>query len=140
MDFPESRVYQEKQPMRILVAENNHVNQRVVLSMLRKLGYHPDLATNGLEVLKEMEQKSYDIIFMDIWMPKMDGLEAAHHIREHANPRPYIIALTASVMKQDRINCFKAGMQDFLAKPFTIEDLELKIAQYWLSRVTGTNL
>jgi len=115
---------------RILIAEDNIVNQRVALAFLQKLGYEADVVPNGLLVLSALEHTSYDIIFMDLRMPEMGGLEAARHIIKRFKPAPYIIALTASAMEDDRMDCLMAGMQDFLPKPFTPEDLVDALARY----------
>lgn len=115
----------ERQSLRILLAEDNIVNQKVGLRMLERLGYHADVATNGLEVLKALERRSYDVILMDIQMPEMDGLEAARRIRMLPNGTEiYIIAITAHALKGDRETCFNAGMNGYISKPVRIEDLQ----------------
>jgi CheY-like chemotaxis protein/HPt (histidine-containing phosphotransfer) domain-containing protein len=113
-------------PIRILLAEDNAVNQRVALGMLGRLGYGADLATNGHEVLRALEQASYDLVLMDIQMPEMDGLEAARHIRQNVprERRPSIVAMTANAMTGDRDRCLEAGMDDYLKKPLRVEELE----------------
>ena len=113
-------------PERVLLVEDNGVNQKVALRMLERLGYRADLAVNGVEALKAVEQESYDIILMDMQMPEMDGLEATRRMRA-AIPagvsRPSIIALTASAMAEDRERCLAAGMDDYLNKPIELDDL-----------------
>ncbi len=118
----------------MLFAEDLYVNQKVGLRILKKLGYEAELATNGLEVLAALERQHFDIIFMDIRMPEMDGLEATRQIRSRSPETPYIIALTANAMMQDREKCMAAGMNDFLAKPITRANLETVIERY-LERV-----
>ena len=128
-------------PLRILLAEDNSVNQKVVLFQLRKLGYEADIAVNGLEVLSASDQIHYDLILMDCHMPEMGGYEASRKIREresasngHATSHTYIVALTADAMEGDREKCLAAGMDDYLSKPTRIDDLSAALA-----RVRPTN-
>ena len=116
-------------PLRILVVEDNVTNQKVVRQILKRLGYETDLASNGYEAIQAVKNKSYDLIFMDIHMPEMDGLEATREIRKKIfvhNP-PVIIALTADVLKGERELCLRAGMDDYLTKPIKIESLKAVI-------------
>ncbi|MBT5815817.1 MAG: response regulator [Opitutales bacterium] len=109
----------ESMPMSILLAEDNVVNQKVATRLFSKIGYKIEVANNGLEALKSLEQNEYDLVFMDIQMPEMDGLEATRQIIERwGEDRPRIIALTANAMREDRENCFGAGMDEYLTKPF----------------------
>ncbi len=104
----------------ILLAEDNAVNQKVAMLMLKRLGHQPDLAANGLEVLEAVKRQHYDVIFMDLQMPEMDGLEATKQLQGDAFddiPRPWIIALTANTMRGARERCFEAGMDDYISKP-----------------------
>jgi len=110
-------------PLSILVAEDNKVNQIFIMNTLGKLGYTADLVMDGAEALKMTEQKSFDIILMDIQMPVMDGLEATKLIKEKYPVHPYIIALTASALQQDKDQCLKAGMDDYISKPVKLEEL-----------------
>jgi CheY-like chemotaxis protein len=112
-------------PLRILVADDNRVNQRVGQALLEKLGYRAEVVSNGLEVLHALELHSYDIVFLDVQMPEMDGLNAAReiHRRWSEEDRPRIIAMTAEAMLGDRERCLEAGMDDYLAKPIRIVDL-----------------
>jgi CheY-like chemotaxis protein len=116
---------------RVLLAEDNSVNQKVALHMLARLGYRADLAADGREVLEAVRRQPYDIILMDVHMPEMDGLEATRRLR--ANPpeagRPWIIALTAGVMQSDREGCLDAGMDDFITKPIKLAELAAALAQ-----------
>lgn len=111
--------------MHILLAEDNPVNQKVALRMLERIGFSADVANNGLEALNALEQKTYDIILMDMQMPEMDGLEATRRIvdKYDESSRPYIIALTANAMQGDRERCIAAGMNDYISKPIRMEDL-----------------
>jgi CheY-like chemotaxis protein len=112
-------------PLRILVADDNRVNQRVGQALLEKLGYRAEVVSNGLEVLHALELHSYDIVFLDVQMPEMDGLSAAREIRRRwsEEDRPRIIAMTAEAMLGDRERCLEAGMDDYVAKPIRIVDL-----------------
>jgi signal transduction histidine kinase/DNA-binding response OmpR family regulator len=115
-----------RQPLRILLAEDNVVNQRVAVRLLERFGYRPDVASNGLEVLAAVERQAYDVVLLDIQMPEMDGIETAHRITKQFEPgkRPRLIALTANVLKDDRELCAGAGMNDFLAKPMHLAELQ----------------
>ena len=111
---------------RLLLAEDNVVNQKVAFLMLSKLGYRADVAANGLEVLDAVKRQPYDIILMDVQMPEMDGLAAARALRgQDPDPRtrPCIIALTANAMQGDREACLGAGMDDYISKPIKTEEL-----------------
>ena len=110
-------------PLNILVAEDNLINQKLILRILDKLGYRPDLAENGLEALEKMEHKLYDVILMDVQMPVMDGLETTMRIRELSEQFPFIIAMTANAMPEDREMCLQSGMDDYIVKPMKLEDL-----------------
>jgi CheY-like chemotaxis protein/nitrogen-specific signal transduction histidine kinase len=112
-------------PLRVLVAEDNAVNQRLALLLLGKLGYRADVASNGLEVLDALERQPYDLILMDIQMPEMDGLEATARIRERWDDgeRPWVVAVTANAMQGDRDVCLAAGMDDYVTKPIQIDEL-----------------
>ncbi|MCX6670020.1 MAG: PAS domain S-box protein [Methanothrix sp.] len=111
-------------PLRILLAEDNDVNQKVALQMLKRLGYHADVAANGLEVLKALESQPYDVILMDIQMPEMDGIDAAQRIRERWPNGPKIVAITALALEGDRERLIQAGMDDYISKPIQIEELQ----------------
>ena len=114
-------------PERIRLAEDNAVNQKVALLMLQRLGYRADVVTNGLEVLEALQRQPYDIILMDVQMPELSGLETTRKLRERTanlEKRPWIIALTASAMLEDRAQCLAAGMDDYLSKPLQTEELK----------------
>ena len=115
-----------RMPLRILIAEDNSINQKIALRILAKMGYAADLAGNGLEVLQALEHKHYDVIFMDIQMPEMDGLQAARVINRTlaSMQKPRIIALTANVLEENRERCREAGIDDFLCKPIVLKDMQ----------------
>ncbi len=112
-------------PLRILIAEDNPVNQKVALRLLERLGHAADIAGNGREALEQLERAAYDVVLMDVQMPEMDGLEASRAIcaRWPAHERPRIIAMTAEAMQGDREKCLAAGMEDYVVKPVTRERL-----------------
>jgi signal transduction histidine kinase/DNA-binding response OmpR family regulator/CHASE1-domain containing sensor protein/HPt (histidine-containing phosphotransfer) domain-containing protein len=115
----------QKHPLRILLAEDNVVNQKVAINLLARLGYRADVAANGLEVLEALYRQDYDVILMDMQMPEMDGLEATTQIYQQWDRAkiPHIIALTANAMIEDRQKCFDVGMHDYLSKPIRLEEL-----------------
>jgi signal transduction histidine kinase/ligand-binding sensor domain-containing protein/DNA-binding response OmpR family regulator len=117
-------------PMDILIAEDNSVNQKVALHILQKMGYQPAMANNGLEVLDAVHQRNYNIIFMDVQMPEMDGLEATRLIRKQLAIQPIIIAMTANAMAEDREDCIRAGMDDYLSKPMKLSELIALLEKY----------
>jgi signal transduction histidine kinase/HPt (histidine-containing phosphotransfer) domain-containing protein len=119
-------------PLRLLLADDNPINQKVGLSVLLKLGYRADVAQNGLEVLKALEQKVYDILFLDVQMPEMDGLETARQISQRwpAEKRPRIIAMTGNALLGDREKCLQAGMDDYISKPVRIGELQAALERW----------
>jgi len=125
-------------PLRILIADDNRVNQKVGSRFLEKLGYRADVVGNGLEVLQALERQPYDIVFLDVQMPEMDGYEAARQLRLRwtGADRPRIIAMTGNAMQGDRENCLQAGMDDYIAKPVRAEDLRAALER-WGRRPTG---
>ena len=125
--------------LRILLAEDNAVNQMVALAILDRLGYHADVAWNGREALEALERQPYDIVLMDVQMPELDGLDATRRICERWPPevRPRIIAMTANAMLEDREACFAAGMDDYVAKPIRPDALAEALRQARPLRAAG---
>jgi len=120
-----------RHPLRILLAEDNVVNQKLALRLLQQMGYRADLAGNGLEAIECIARQPYDVVLMDVQMPEMDGLEASRRItaRWPAGARPRIVAMTANAMQGDRDDCIAAGMDDYLSKPIRVEQLVASLAQ-----------
>jgi PAS domain S-box-containing protein len=121
----------EVSPLRILLAEDSAVNQKVALALLAKLGYRADVVGNGREALTALEQERYDVVLMDVQMPELDGLDTTRRIHERwpAAERPRIVAMTANAMQEDRDACFAAGMDDYVAKPIRPEALAEALRQ-----------
>lgn len=119
-------------PLRLLMADDNRVNQKVGSSFLEKLGYWAEMVGNGLEVLQALERQPYDIIFLDVQMPEMDGYEAARQLRRRwpNAERPRIIAMTGNAMLGDGERCLEAGMDDYIAKPVRIEELRAALERW----------
>jgi CheY-like chemotaxis protein/HPt (histidine-containing phosphotransfer) domain-containing protein len=126
-------------PLRVLLCDDNIINQKVALRLLQQMGYRADLAANGLEALAALDRQPYDLIFMDVMMPEMGGLEATRLIRERQKqdsqfpnykPSIIIVAMTASAMQGDREKCLAAGMDDYVAKPVRLEEVRT-IVERW---------
>ena len=115
----------ERRPLRILLAEDNVVNQKLAMRLLRQMGYRVDLAGNGIEAIESVARQTYDVVLMDVQMPEMDGLEATRRIvaRWPDGDRPRIVAMTANAMQGDREACLAAGMDDYVVKPIRVEAL-----------------
>jgi two-component system sensor histidine kinase/response regulator len=118
-----SETFSREFPLRILVAEDNEINQKLILRILSKLGYEAGLAHNGKEVLEMADLSSYDLILMDVQMPEMDGLEATRMVRLCLEKQPVIIAMTANALDGDQDNCIQAGMDDYICKPVELNEL-----------------
>ncbi|MCO6451640.1 MAG: GAF domain-containing protein [Caldilineales bacterium] len=113
-----------RHPLRILVAEDNAINQKLALRLLSNMGYRADVAANGLEAIQAVERQRYDVILMDVQMPEMDGLEATRQIRKLLGlHQPHIVAMTANAMQGDREEALAAGMDDYVSKPIRVEEL-----------------
>jgi CheY-like chemotaxis protein len=118
-------------PLRLLLAEDNTVNQKVALHTLKRIAYTADVAANGLEVLAALERQTYDVVLMDVQMPEMDGVEAVRAIRDQwpSDAQPYVIAMTTHAMSGDRQRFLEAGMDDYVSKPFSLEELAAALAR-----------
>jgi PAS domain S-box-containing protein len=119
-------------PLKILLVEDVAVNQKIALQLLQRLGYRADIANNGQEALEALQRQSYDLIFMDVQMPEMDGLEATQRIRRDLKltHQPWIVAMTAHARREDQQACFAAGMNDYLSKPIYPETIKLALGCY----------
>jgi PAS domain S-box-containing protein len=125
---------------RLLLAEDNLVNQRVALLMLSKLGYRADVAANGREVVEAADRQPYDVILMDVQMPEVDGLEATRQLHQkwpNRADRPWVIAITANAMQGDRERCLEAGMDDYISKPIKLEELATALDRARAERLAG---
>ena len=121
----------KKYPFQILVAEDNMINQKLIRNVFELLGYKMDIAANGLEAIDSLQRKNYDLIFMDVQMPEMNGYEATGIIvQSKMEKRPVIIAMTANAMRGDREKCIEAGMDDYITKPLRVDDL-IKMIEFW---------
>jgi CheY-like chemotaxis protein len=123
---------QANEPPRILMAEDNPINQRVGKLILQRAGFNIDIVADGNEALEAHQARPYDLILMDCQMPMMDGFEASQKIRELAQPQPVIIAVTANALVGERERCLNAGMDDYLSKPFQAEQL-IAMVKKWVA-------
>jgi two-component system, sensor histidine kinase and response regulator len=127
--------------LRVLLAEDNAVNQRLAVRLLEKRGHHVVVAGNGAEALAAMEKQEFDLVFMDVQMPEMDGLEATAEIREKektSGKHLPIIALTAHAMKGDREKCIASGMDGYLTKPIRPQELDEVLEDFMTRRIAAT--
>lgn len=122
-------------PPRILLAEDNELNRKVTLLMLERLGYKVDVASDGIEVLEALGHQLYDLVLMNIGMPKMDGIETAREIRRRWKNGLKIIAITAYVLPGVRGKCLEAGMDDYIGKPVKMKELAKLLSKYSFSPV-----
>ncbi len=120
-------------PIKILIVEDNIFNQKIAVLTLKKLGYQADIVTDGHEAVTALSTQEYDLVFMDMQMPVMDGLTATKIIRENSSSKtkPWIIALTANVLPEDRQACIDAGMNDYISKPFSSKDIMRSLGDFY---------
>ncbi len=132
-----AQVLGKQRPLSILLAEDNVINQKVAMRIMERLGYAPILVSNGLEAVEAVKTNQFDVVLMDLHMPQMNGLEAAARIRAEAadDRQPYMIALTADVIKGHRQESLDQGMDDFLAKPIRVDELVAALQRVPLDRV-----
>lgn len=135
-------------PLEILIAEDNPINQEVAKGLMKRLGYAPDIAENGIQVLEQLAKKDYDLIFMDVQMPEMNGYEATQAIHQmYGEQRPRIVAMTANAMEGDRQKCLDAGMDGYVSKPImlsevtaVIQDTSLNLPSHKANRTKGDHV
>jgi CheY-like chemotaxis protein/HPt (histidine-containing phosphotransfer) domain-containing protein len=130
-----------RHPLRILLAEDNVVNQKLATRLLERMGYRIDVASNGLEAVESVARQRYDVVLMDIQMPELDGMEATRRIiaSHPTDDRPTIVAMTANAMDGDREMCLAAGMDDYVSKPIRVAELTEALRRAWTSRHEGAN-
>ncbi len=132
----------DRLPLKILIAEDNLINQELAMAMLIKMGYQPDVVDNGLAVLEALQVEHYDLLLLDVQMPEMDGLETADYLVNHWHElhtgyeRPTIVAMTASAMQGDREMCLRAGMDDYISKPIMMDSLQRTIEKWAVSNIS----
>ncbi|MBA3816349.1 MAG: response regulator [Parachlamydiaceae bacterium] len=126
--------------VKMLIVEDYDFSMEILVEMLRLMGIEPDTAKNGEEAIEKAKIKKYDLILMDILMPKVDGYEATMSIRKLSIEQPIITALTASVQEEDKKKCLDAGMNDFLAKPMNIDALENHLKHHLSSKLVNRNI
>jgi CheY-like chemotaxis protein len=131
--------FAKRYPLEILIAEDNEINQLLTVLVIKKLGYEPAVALNGVEVLEAVSRKAFDVILMDIQMPEMDGLEATRLIRKQLKTQPVILAITANSFKEDREACLEAGMDGYLSKPIVLTNLVDAIEKWALKQTDQPN-
>jgi CheY-like chemotaxis protein len=131
---------EDETDVRVLLAEDNVVNQKVALRMLERLGYRTQVAANGVEALELLRAGAYALVFMDVQMPEMDGLEVTRQLRALPIEQPWVVAMTANAMHRDRGICMEAGMDDYLAKPVRLEALHEVLQRFERQRTPGNEL
>lgn len=116
-------LFAENHPLNILIAEDDFVNQKLIERILQKLGYQTDIVSDGTQVLNSLVKKDYNVILMDVRMPEMGGFETTQIIRKMTIEQPFIIAMTANAMSQDKVECLNIGMNDYIAKPMRLAEI-----------------
>jgi CheY-like chemotaxis protein len=129
----------QKYPLHILVAEDNLINQKMIRMVLNRMGYKPVIVNNGLEAVESARRQAFDLIFMDVQMPEMDGIAATREILKSGLLKPVIIAMTANAMSSDKDECLAAGMNGFISKPIRIEQVHEALVRFG-SRIPAKHL
>jgi CheY-like chemotaxis protein len=141
---PEAGNARAPETVRLLVAEDNRVNQVLAKRILAKMGYEPDIVSNGAQALDALQRQAYDVVLMDVQMPEMDGMEATRQIRsgrvDILRPEVRIIAMTANAMTGDRDECLACGMNDYVSKPINTRNLAAAIERQIKEIPTQTNI
>lgn len=125
--------FAEHYPLKILIAEDNAINEKLFLNILKKLGYEAAISRNGLEALDQATTGEFDVVFMDVQMPELDGLEATRRIRNQQMRQPFIVAMTANAMQEDREACSQAGMDHYLSKPLKVDQIKLSLEKAYMA-------
>ncbi|MCF2489445.1 hybrid sensor histidine kinase/response regulator [Dyadobacter sp. CY347] len=134
---PLSEEFAIQYPLQILIAEDNQINEKLFVKILSKLGYSPIVTRDGVEVVARTFSERFDVVFMDVQMPEIDGLEATRLIRKQQIDQPYIIAMTANAMKEDREECLAAGMDDYISKPLRYDDITSSLKRAYLACISA---
>jgi CheY-like chemotaxis protein len=134
---PLSEAFAIQYPLHILIAEDNQINEKLFVKILGKLGYSPIVTRDGAEVVAKTFTRKFDVVFMDVQMPEIDGLEATRLIRKQEIEQPYIIAMTANAMKEDREECLAAGMDDYISKPLRYDDITSSLKRAYLACISA---
>ncbi|MCE7065211.1 hybrid sensor histidine kinase/response regulator [Dyadobacter sp. CY326] len=121
-------------PLHILMAEDNAVNEKLFANILKKLGYNPLISRDGIQAFRMVMADAFDVVFMDVQMPELDGLEATRWIRDKAVDQPFIIAMTANAMREDRDACIQAGMDYYISKPLRLEEIKGALMKAYLNK------
>ncbi|MBK9491605.1 MAG: response regulator [Haliscomenobacter sp.] len=117
-------------PLSILVAEDNMLNQKLIVRIMEHFGYQIDIVENGREVLHKLNSQAYDLIFMDVQMPELDGIETTQALRQMPINQPYVVAMTAAAAPEDQEACFAAGMKDYVVKPISLTKIRALIPKW----------
>ena len=129
-------LFAEEYPLNILIAEDDFINQKLIENILHRLGYRTDTVSNGIQALNSLKKKNYNVILMDVRMPEMGGFETTQAIRQMTIEQPYIIAMTANAMSNDRDECLNIGMNDYVAKPMYMAEI-IKTLKNAATYITG---
>ncbi|WP_138476796.1 hybrid sensor histidine kinase/response regulator [Dyadobacter bucti] len=129
-----SVAFSASNPLHILMAEDNQINEKLFINILKKLGYSPVVTRNGLEAVEAAIEDNFDVVFMDVQMPELDGLEATRRIRAQEMEQPFIVAMTANAMKEDQEECIRAGMDYYISKPLRLEEIKISLEKAYVNK------